>query len=105
MTAVHEVATECRKVLEHYYGDRFKGLLLYGSMAREQESSTSDIDFLVLLSSPFDYFQELRQIIEITYSIQMEVDNLLSIKPALLDEFENGSIQLYRNIQKEGIFC
>jgi uncharacterized protein len=102
MAITTEVLKKCRMVLEGYYGSQFKGLILYGSMARNQADPTSDIDLLVLLSKPFDYFQELRQIIDVLYPIQLESDQLISAKPAPLDEFESGSIQLYRNAKKEG---
>jgi len=101
--AITEVVQKCRAVLESYYGNRFKGLVLYGSFARDQASLYSDIDFLVLLNKPFDYFQELRRIIYLLYPIQLETDKLISAKPAPFDEFENGSIQLYRNAKREGI--
>lgn len=103
MTQGNEVIKECKKTLAKYYGSRFKGLVLYGSTARRQASPTSDIDLLVLLGKPFDYFFELRQIIDLLYPIQLESEQLISAKPTPLDEFETGSIQLYRNAQKEGI--
>ncbi len=101
--AVTEVLKKCKATLESYYGSRFKGLLLYGSMARNQASPTSDIDLLVLLSQPFDYFRELHQIIELLYPIQLESDQLISAKPAPQDDFEHGLIQLYRNAKREGV--
>lgn len=63
----------------------------------------SDIDLLILLSQPFNYFDELRQIIELLYPIQLESDQLISAKPAPLDEFEHGRIQLYRSAKREGV--
>lgn len=90
-------------MLQAYYGAQFKGLVLYGSMARKQASSTSDIDLLVLLSQPFDYFDELRRIVELLYPIQLESRQLISAKPAPVDEYEQGSIQLYRNAKREGV--
>ena len=101
--AITEIIQKCRTTLESYYGARFKGLVLYGSVARNQAGSASDIDLLVLLSHPFNYFDELRQIIELLYPIQLESDQLISAKPAPLDEFENGRIQLYRNAKREGM--
>jgi predicted nucleotidyltransferase len=100
---VTEAIQKCRIALEGHYGPRFKGLVLYGSVARDQASPDSDIDLLVLLSEPFDYFQELRQIIDLIYPIQLDVDRLISAKPAPVEEFEAGSIQLYRNAKREGI--
>jgi predicted nucleotidyltransferase len=101
--AITEVVKKCRTALESHYGSQFKGLVLYGSVARDQASPTSDIDLLVLLNQPFDYFQELRRIIELLYPIQLDSDQLISARPAPLDEFEGGSIQLYRNAKREGI--
>ena len=99
---ISEVTQNCRAILENYYGSRFRGLVLYGSLARDQASSASDIDLLVLLNKPFDYFRELRQIIDLLYPVQLDTDRLISAKPAPLDEFENGSIELYRNAKREG---
>lgn len=101
--ATVEVASRCKSILEDHYGPRFKGLILYGSMAREQADAGSDIDLLVLLSRPFDYFHELRQIIEILYPVQLESERLISAKPAAEDEFERERLQLYRNAKKEGL--
>jgi predicted nucleotidyltransferase len=100
---VSEVVKRCKILLERYYGSQFKGLVLYGSMARDQADIASDIDLLVLLGRPFDYSRELRQIIELLYPIQLESEQLISAKPAPVDEFEHGSIQLYRNAKREGV--
>ena len=101
--AITEIARKCRTTLESHYGSRFKGLVLYGSTARDQAGIASDIDLLVLLGKPFDYFQELRRIIDLLYPIQLDTEQLISAKPAPFDEFEDGSIQLYRNAKREGI--
>ena len=100
---VAKVIKECKTALEGYYGTRFKGLLLYGSVARDRDTPTSDIDLLVLLSQPFNYFDELRQIIDLLYPIQLESDQLISAKPTPLKEYEEGRIQLYRNAKREGM--
>ena len=94
---------DCKTILENHYGSRFKGLILYGSVAYNKAESTSDIDLLILLNEPFDYFSELRQVIDLLYPIQLESDQLISAKPIPWDEFEHGSIQLYRNAKREGV--
>jgi len=104
MARANEIAQRCRTVLENHYGPRFKGLILYGSVARYQASSESDIDLLVLLGKPFDHFRELRQIVDLLYPIQLDSEQLISAKPAAVDEFEHGNLQLYRNAKREGLF-
>jgi predicted nucleotidyltransferase len=102
VTAI-EVIQGCKATLEGYYGSQLKGMILYGSTARDQAGPTSDIDLLVLLSKPFDYLRELYRIVELLYPIQLESEQLISAKPADLDEFERGSIQLYRTAKKQGV--
>jgi predicted nucleotidyltransferase len=103
LTMVDSTVKKCREILEEHYGDRFAGLVLYGSSARGDADSASDIDLLVLLHKPFDYFLELRILTDLIYSLQLESERLLSIRPAAVDEFESGSIQFYRNALREGV--
>jgi predicted nucleotidyltransferase len=101
---VLNISQRCKHILEDYYGDRFKGLVLYGSLAREQGDPSSDIDLLVLLDQPFDFFRELRRIVDLLYDVQLESDRLISAKPAAQETFDQGQLQLYRNARREGRF-
>lgn len=97
------VVKKCKIVLQKHYGSRFRGLVVYGSTARHQANPESDIDLLVLLAQPVDYFSELRQIIDILYPVQLESDRLISAKPAPVGDYEAGAIQLYRHAKREGV--
>ena len=98
-----QILQRCKHILEEHYGSSLEGVLMYGSFARGQEEVGSDIDLLVLLNEPFNYFQELRQIIDLLYPVQLESENLISAKPAAADAFEEGKLQLYRNAKREGV--
>lgn len=100
---MNPILKKCKHILSDYYGDKFQGLILYGSMARGQTDNFSDIDLLVLLNTPFNYFQELRKIVELLYPVQLESENLISAKPAAKEEFESGKILLYRLAKREGL--
>lgn len=89
--------------MEKHYGDRFAGLILYGSQARGQAESGSDIDLLVLLQASFDYFQEIWNLAELLYPLQLESDRLISVKPAAVQDFQAGILQFYRLARREGI--
>jgi predicted nucleotidyltransferase len=100
---INSVLRKCKDALSQYYRSRLEGVILYGSIARGDADEESDIDLLVLLSDPFDYFAELRQIVDLLYPIQLESEGLISAKPALASDYEMGSISLYRNVQREGV--
>ncbi|HDQ72254.1 MAG TPA: nucleotidyltransferase domain-containing protein [Chloroflexi bacterium] len=102
--ATNRIVQTCRDILASYYGPRFKGLVLYGSAAREQASAESDIDLLVLLREPFDHIEELGRIIDLLYPVQLQAEQLVSAKPAAASEFAVGKLQLYRNAKREGKF-
>jgi predicted nucleotidyltransferase len=97
------ILKKSNQILKDHYGEKFEGLILYGSMARNQADKYSDIDLLVLLKEPFDYFKELRSIVELLYPLQLESEKLISAKPAAKGEFDSGKILLYRLAKREGI--
>ena len=61
------IIERCKIILAQHYGAQFAGLILYGSMARQTATPESDIDLLVLLHKPFDYFREVRTIVDLLY--------------------------------------
>jgi predicted nucleotidyltransferase len=38
---------DCKKILKEHYGSQFRGLFLYGSMARGEAEKSSDIDIRI----------------------------------------------------------
>jgi len=103
MTITDQIVQKCKEVLAKQYGKRLKGVILYGSMARGESTPASDIDLLILLEQPLDYFAELRQLVDVLYSVQLESEQLISAKPVSVNDFEAGSISLYRNARREGV--
>jgi predicted nucleotidyltransferase len=99
----NNIIKKCKETLAKHYGKRLKSVILYGSFARGQASSSSDIDLLVLLTPPLDYFAELRKLVDVLYPIQIESEQLISAKPASVNDFKSGTISLYRNAKREGI--
>ncbi len=94
---------QCKTILKQHYRSRFKGLILYGSVVRGHSDAESDLDLLVLLSPPVDYFQELRTIIELLYPLQLQSEQLISAKPVAWNEFVRGSKEFLRDAKREGM--
>jgi predicted nucleotidyltransferase len=103
MTATNQIVQKCKEALAKQYGRRLKGVILYGSMARGEATPASDIDLLVLLEPPLDYFAELRRLVDVLYPVQLESEQLISAKPVSVNDFEVGSLSLYRNARREGV--
>ena len=101
--ALYPTLIHCKQQLMQHYGPVFDALILYGSAARGELTPDSDIDLLVLLNSPLDYFKELRTIVDLLYPIQLEASHWISAKPATREDFTHGLTQLYRNIEQDGI--
>jgi predicted nucleotidyltransferase len=97
------ILKKCRAVLESLYGDRLKGLILYGSTARGEDTDESDIDLLVLLEGPVDAVAEIYRIWDVLYPLQLECDRLLSVMPADADSYSKGEYSLYRNVKEDGV--
>jgi predicted nucleotidyltransferase len=100
---IDQIIRQCKTVLENYYGSRLKGVVVYGSVARDEADPESDIDLLVLLHKPFSYFEETQRIIDLLYPIQLESEHLISAKPVFLQDYESGRLQLYRTAKREGL--
>ena len=102
-TESNRTVQKCKQVLAKAYGKRLRGVILYGSVARKTAKKTSDIDLLVLLTPPFDYFTELRKLVDVLYTVQLDSDRLISAKPVLATDYESGSLALYRNAARDGV--
>ncbi len=100
---LQSVLTACRASLDAHYGNRLKKILLFGSSVRSDADDDSDIDLLVVLDDPLDYFAELEALSEVLYPVQLQSDRLISAKPTDAYRLEHGVTQLYRNVQREAV--
>jgi predicted nucleotidyltransferase len=98
-----DILERCRKVLALHYGARLRKLILFGSAARGEAGPESDLDLLVVLGGPADVVAEIRVLTDLLFPLQLESDHYISAQAASLEDYEAGRIQLYRNIQREGI--
>ena len=80
-------------------------IILYGSVARGEETNESDLDLLVLIDGPVDFALE-DQIIDAIYPIELKQDIVISLfiesKKNWRTKYASLSM-LYHNIQREGI--
>ncbi len=103
MDHVQETIRRCRERLVEYYGDRLQKVLVFGSVARGEAQPDSDLDLLVVLDGAVDVVREARVLADLLYDVQLQSDHHISAKAAPSEDYEAGRLQLYRNVQREGV--
>ena len=98
-----QLLKEIKARLEAAYGDRLRGVVLYGSEARGDARPDSDIDVLVLLDGPVDYGRDLETNLDALYDLSVRLGRRISAKPAEAAEYETVECPLYRSAHLEGI--
>lgn len=98
------VRREIRSRLDAAFRDRLRGVLLYGSEARNDAGTGSDVDLMVLLDGNVRLGQDLDTIVEALYPVQLEIDAPIHATPVSAKIFEAEEWGLYRNAGREGVY-
>lgn len=108
MDATPNLESICQKVVAAYktiYGDKIRGIYLYGSYARGDFNEDSDIDFAAIVEGEKPQWNDKRhKLVSRTGEIDLEYDVLISPKVISAEYFDKYFPELpyYRNILKEG---
>jgi len=100
----NDLLQKIKERLRSLYGDRLKGVILYGSEARGDAAPDSDIDILVLLEGPVAVWKEITATINATFDLQDDaVNRPIAIIPVDAAGYESGACGFYSEVQREGI--
>jgi uncharacterized protein len=99
-----EIKLEIRPRLEAAFQDRFRGVLLFGSEARNEAGEDSDVDLMVLLQEPVRLGKDLETIVEALYPLQLKVDRPIHAIPVSSETFAEGRFGIHRSAQREGLY-
>ena len=96
---------ELEKRIKDSFGDKLKKIILYGSYARGDYDSESDVDILVLIDDNNLYqYRIIRN--KIVSDFLEEFDFIVSIRindEHIFSDYKN-IIPFYKNVLKDGIF-
>jgi uncharacterized protein len=98
-----EILTELRSYLQELYGERLAQVILYGSQARRDAESDSDIDVLVILQSAVDYVDEIERTSEFISALCLKYAVLISCAFVSTERFQHVNSPFFLNVRREGI--
>ena len=109
MRTKHELDSILREIVKIYqsvYGEQIVKIVLYGSYARGDYDSESDVDVVALVHGDREELQkQLRQIWDISADLEIEFGIILSPTVIPYEEYEQyrDDLPYYRNIAREGV--
>ncbi len=100
---VRAALTEVKAGLENLYGDRLCGIYLYGSYARGDFRSDSDVDVMVVLAGTLKPGLEITRMNAVVAPICLHDDLVISILPVSHQSFANESEPLFRFVRQDAM--
>jgi len=104
---IHSVLRALREHVQELYGERFRGLYVFGSYARPDAGielpEDSDLDVALILSDFENVYDERARFGEITYDLSLEHGLAISVVPIREADFREGRTNFTRVISEYAI--
>jgi hypothetical protein len=94
---------EMKARLSAAYGDRLRGIVLYGSEVRGDADADSDIDVLVLLEGGARTWHDVKLAAEALYDLTLALGRTIDAMPVDARLYEEADAPLYVTARREGI--
>ncbi|HEU4493276.1 MAG TPA: nucleotidyltransferase domain-containing protein [Rubrobacteraceae bacterium] len=99
---LEDVIRELDGGLRELYGERHRGLVLYGSHGRGEADEGSDVDLLLLLEGQVQVGREIRRSSDLVASLSLESSRVLSLIPVSVEDYRASSDPYLVNARREG---
>jgi predicted nucleotidyltransferase len=94
---------ELKNGLIGLYGNRLKTVLLFGSYARGEQDSESDLDVVIILSEFDRYSAEIERTGELTSRLSLKYGISISRRFIKESVWQSGDSALLRNLRAEAL--
>ncbi len=85
------------------YGNRLRGVILFGSAAHNKLDEDSDIDIAIILDEIPDRFAEHERTSQLGSEVSMDYNTLVSFLFVSEADYRGGRFAVHRVIKEEGI--
>jgi predicted nucleotidyltransferase len=100
---IRKLMKKLKEGLVQIYGDKLKAVYLYGSYARGNARSDSDLDVMLVLDNYDSYGKEIDRTGELTSNLSLEYDVSISRVVMKESQWKTGDTPLLHNIRADGI--
>jgi predicted nucleotidyltransferase len=102
-TKVRSILGQLNLRLAALYGERLRGVYLFGSYARDEASEESDADILIVLDRVDHYSREIDTTSELTSELSLEYGISLSRVFATEAQWRTGQTNFLQNLREEAV--
>jgi len=102
-TKALEIAAKVRAELQNIYGDRLRGVYLFGSCARGEGGEDSDVDIAIVLDHVADRFAERERTSDLFTDLSLAEGIFVSRVFIAEEDFRRSHNALYQAIRTEGV--
>ena len=100
---IQDIIAELRQKLEMIYKERLVSIVLFGSQARGDAVSGSDIDILVVLKGSVNPGHEIAKVGETTSILSLEYNTVISCAFVSSDRYTTERSPFLLNVRREGV--
>ena len=100
---IQDIIVGLRQKLEMIYKERLVSIVLFGSQARGDAVSGSDIDILVVLKGTVNPGQEIAKVGETTSMLSLKYDVVISCAFVSSDRYATERSPFLLNVRREGV--
>jgi predicted nucleotidyltransferase len=97
------ILARLRIELVHILGPRLEAVYLYGSQARGDARSDSDIDVLVVMNGDFDLGKLLDKTLDLVADLSLEYDVVISRSFVSKERFDQEMSPFLMNVRREAV--
>ncbi len=100
------ILRDVKHEIRQLFGDKLRGLILYGSYARNEQDPESDIDIMILVDDNEDGLRNYRYLIaDVMGELTIKYGKLISLAEVTYNRFVDflEVLPFYKNIHEEGV--